>query len=55
MNEKELEVFRQEAALEILVKMIDNGGERESKVNAAVDYANKLVERLITTYHQKLP
>lgn len=45
----DLEGFRRDAALAILIEMINTGGDRLGKIWAAVDYANGLVARLRET------
>jgi hypothetical protein len=43
----QLEIFRRNAALAILLEMLGNGGERDNKIHAAVSYANGLIEELL--------
>ncbi len=43
------EEFRRDTALQALLVMLESGGERESKIKAAVEYATLLCDELDRT------
>jgi hypothetical protein len=53
MNDRDREMFRRDAALQCLLVFLDNGGDKDAKVAASVEYADKLTAQLDETEPQE--